>query len=435
MFSLERTPLFVAIHRIIHYNEHMSTIREKIKKFPQKPGVYFFLESHKKIMYIGEATSLKSRVMSYFSDDIIEKRSPLISEMVDKTKTVDYRETDSVLEALLLEASLIKSYKPYYNTEGKDDKSFNYVVITNETYPRVLVVRGRELYQKFASEDIKHLFGPFVQTGLFKEAIKLIRKIFPYYDTKQPVEKMLKGSGKIRIDFNRQIGLYPSALTSKRDYARTIRHLRMFFDGKKKQLLSQLKKEMKEYVKSEEFEKAGEIKRRIFALTHIQDVSLLKEEFRKLGGNITGRTFRIEAYDVSHMQGKDTVGVMTVVESGQMKQDEYRKFKIKSYTGANDVAGFREILERRLSHPEWVYPNLIVVDGRKAQTNAATKALDKAGIKIPVIGVVKDEHHRPKKIIGRTELRVKYEKDILLANAEAHRFAIAYHRKKRDSIR
>ena len=161
----------------------------------------------------------------------------------------------------------------------------------------------------------------------------------------------------------------------------------------------------------------------------------MKEEFRKLGGNITGRTFRIEAYDVSHMQGKDTVGVMTVVESGQIKQDGYRKFKIKSYTGANDVAGLREILERRLAHPEWPLPMLFVVDGGKAQINAAKKVLLDAGVKIPIVGVVKDEYHRPKEIIGNAALRIKYEKDILLANAEAHRFAIAYHRKKRDSIR
>ena len=412
----------------------MNKIQEQIKKLPQKPGVYFFIGARKEVLYIGKATSIRSRVMSYFTDDIIGKRSPLIYEMVEQTKSIDFRETDSVLEAILLEASLIKSHKPHYNTEGKDDRSFNYVVITNEAYPRVLLVRGRELYQKFSKKEIKHLFGPFTESGLFREALKLIRKIFPYYDTKRPVEEMLKGRGKGRIDFNRQIGLYPSALTSQKDYARTIRHLKLFFDGKNKQLLLQLKKEIKEYVKGEEFEKANEIKRRLDALGHIQDVSLLKEEFREPGSNIAAENFRIEAYDIAHMHGKDTVGVMTVVENGMVKRDAYRKFKIKSYDGSNDVAGLREILERRLSHPEWVYPKLIVVDGGKAQTNAATKVLDKAGIKIPVIGVVKDEHHRPKKIIGHTNLRIKYEKDILLANAEAHRFAIAYHRKKRGVI-
>ena len=412
----------------------MNKIQEQIKKLPQKPGVYFFIGARKEVLYIGKATSLMSRVMSYFTDDIVGKRSPLIYEMVEQTKSIDFRETNSVLEAILLEASLIKSHKPHYNTEGKDDRSFNYVVITNEAYPRVLLVRGRELYQKFSKEEIKHLFGPFTESGLFREALKLIRKIFPYYDTKRPVEEMLKGRGKGRIDFNRQIGLYPSTLISKSDYARTIRHLKLFFDSKNKQLLLQLKKEMKEYVKGEEFEKANEIKRRLDALGHIQDVSLLKEEFREPGSNIAAENFRIEAYDIAHMHGKDTVGVMTVVENGMVKRDAYRKFKIKSYDGSNDVAGLREILDRRLTHPEWVYPKLIVVDGGKAQTNAATKVLDKAGIKIPVIGVVKDEHHRPKKIIGHTNLRIKYEKDILLANAEAHRFAIAYHRKKRGVI-
>ena len=391
------------------------TIKDLQKfKIPANPGVYFFLGARKEILYIGKATSLRDRVRSYFAGDILEARSPLIAEMVEKVKSVDFRETDSVLEALILEANLIKTHKPEYNTRDKDNKSFNFVVITNEDWPRVLKVRGHDLYQKFSEDEIKYLFGPFPQGMMFNEAMKLIRKIFPFYDTKRPVAEMLNSVGKGKIEFNQQIGVYPAAGTTKQDYARTIRHLKLFFEGKKKQLLSSLQKDMKAYARAQEFEKAELIKRRTFGVQHIQDVSLMKEEFRKPGANFEKASFRIESYDVAHMGGKDTVGVMTVVENGAPKKSDYRKFKIKTATAGDDVGALREILSRRLEHSEWQLPKLIVIDGGKAQKNAAEKLLKEVGIEIPVVGVVKDEHHRPREIIGGKELRQKYEKEILI---------------------
>jgi excinuclease ABC subunit C len=137
---------------------------------------------------------------------------------------------------------------------------------------------------------------------------------------------------------------------------------------------------------------------------------------------------------VAHISGAFTVGVMTVAEDGEAKKSEYRKFKIKETKGVNDTAHLREILERRLEHSEWHFPNLIVVDGGTAQKNAAEAALLKYGMQIPVLGVVKDERHRPKEIIGDQTLARKYEKEILLCNSEAHRFAITYHKKLREKI-
>jgi len=180
------------------------------------------------------------------------------------------------------------------------------------------------------------------------------------------------------------------------------------------------------YSKTNEFEKAGEIKRQIFALQHINDVALLKQE------NFSRPTLRIEAYDIAHMGGENIVGVMTVVSDGEVNKNEYRKFKIKTQKNANDTGALKEVLERRLAHTEWTFPNLIVVDGGVAQINVAKKILTRFNLVTPIASVLKDERHKPKAIMGDERFGLKYKKEILLANSEAHRFAITYHKKMRN---
>ena len=157
--------------------------KEKLtkKKLPDTPGVYFFLGARKQILYIGKATSLKNRVRSYFTYDIKEKRSEFIEKMVLEAKTLEHTQTDSVLEALILETNLIRTHKPVYNTRSKDDKSYNHLVITNEEFPRVLVVRGKDLTEQFTEKEIKYEFGPFPSGTLFREALKIVRKLFKFY--------------------------------------------------------------------------------------------------------------------------------------------------------------------------------------------------------------------------------------------------------------
>jgi excinuclease ABC subunit C len=397
------------------------------KKLPDTPGVYFFLGPKREVLYIGKATSLRDRVRSYFAKDLRDTRGPQIVKMVEEAKRIDFRETDSVLEALILEANLIKQWKPRYNTLQKDDKSFNFVVFTNEDFPRVLVVRGKDLPIQFDPKDIKYQFGPFPQGGMFKEAMRIIRKIFPFYDPKFPVTELPERAKK-QFRFNQSIGVYPPERTAKQEYARTIQHLRLFFEGKKKTLIKALEKEMKAAAKAQEFEKAEIYKRKLFALTHIQDVSLIKREPNtQLGDN-----FRIEAYDVAHLSGKEMVGVMTVVENGELKKSDYRKFKIRSLKGSNDPAALTEVLGRRLLHTEWPLPNLIAVDGGIAQLNAALRVLARRNIHIPVVSVVKDERHRPREILGSKPHKHRFEREVLLANAAAHRFAVEYHRRLRS---
>lgn len=409
------------------------------KKLPSAPGVYFFLGRNKEVLYIGKATSLRSRVRSYFAPDLREKRSALIEKMVLEAKGVDVTVTDSVLEAMILETNLIRTHKPKYNSISKDDKSYNHLIVTDEEWPRVLVVRGKDLddYTSLTSIEkkvdtsqtgIAYHFGPFPSGALFKEALKIVRRLFQFYDTKVPVGSERSKLARGKINFNRQIGLYPDE-QNKKEYLRTIRHIRLFFEGKKGQVIKEMEREMKTLAKAERFEEANVLKKKVFALQHIQDVALIKDDARIYRDE---RSVRIEAYDVAHLQGKDMVGVMTVVEGGEPKRSDYRKFKIQSVAGANDPAALREVLERRLYHDEWPLPQIIAVDGSTAQKNAAERVLRKRELAIPVVAVVKDDRHRPVRVLGPASILKKHHDAILLANAEAHRFSISFHRERRN---
>lgn len=410
---------------------NLEQFKKKMKKIPDGPGVYFFLGKNKEVLYIGKATSLRSRVRSYFSPDLLHTRGPVLVQMLEKATSIDWRETDSVLEALLLEANLIKTHKPKHNTDLKDDKSWNYVVMTKEDFPRMLLVRGKELAVR-DPDEFMHVFGPFPLGMQLKEALKIIRKIFPYRDTCIP------DSGK--KCFNAQIGLCPGVCSgdiTKTEYRKIIRRIALLFHGKKAELVKSMERDMKAAAKKEDFEEAARLRGQLFALKHIHDVSLIKDEYRSPSMSLTSQVgnTRIEAYDIAHMGGKDVVGVMVVVEDGQPNKDQYRKFKIKEAKGGDDPGSLREVLTRRLGHDEWPLPRVIAVDGSTAQMNVAKKVLQEYGMAIPIVGVTKDEKHRPRAIQGEREVIAGRERDILLANAEAHRFAIGYHKKLRNPLR
>lgn len=398
-------------------------------RLPESPGIYRFYAGDE-LLYVGKATSLRDRVRSYFSSDVASARSAAIAGMVSEADRLDYEVTDSVLEALILEANTIKNSVPRYNSASKDNTSFNYLVITEEAYPQVLVVRGRDLFTSWKGRAIRSIFGPFPQGSSLREALAFVRRIFPFRDNRcTPASEKKEG----RPCFNRQIGLCPGVCTGlgEREYLRTIRHIELLFRGRKKALIKGLENDMQISASHEDFERAAHVRRQIAALTHIRDVALIKSEARLApGGAIRphGRN-RIEAYDIAHTAGSETVGVMVVVEDGEERKQEYRKFKIRDITN-NDTAALTQALSRRFMHPEWPYPRLIVIDGGKAQLNAARAVLERAGILIPLVNVVKDDHHRPLRIDGDKELVTAFEKDILRANDEAHRFALSWHRRR-----
>jgi excinuclease ABC subunit C len=403
-------------------------VKKIIEKLPDSPGVYLF-KCKEKIVYIGKATSLRDRVRSYFNPDIVDTRSPIIWKMLKEFDFIDFIKTDSVLEALVLEANLIKKYQPEANIKEKDNRSFNFVVITKEDFPKILVVRSRELLVS-ESYDIAYSFGPFPSGIQLKEALKIIRKMFPYRDNKcVPASEQKKHPP--RPCFNRQIGLCPGVCTgeiTKEEYAERIKNIILFFEGQKKRLVKNLEKQMESFAKKHQFEKANITKRTLFTLTHIQDISLIKEEkIDELN------SFRIEGYDIAHISGTNVVGVMTVIEAGEAKKSDYRKFKIKEDPGVNDTKALGEVLSRRLAHLEWKFPDLLVIDGGLAQKRVAEKIIRQNNLDIPVVSVVKDEYHRPKQILGDKKW-LQYEREIILSNSEAHRFAIGFHKHLRGKL-
>lgn len=415
------------------------------KKIPDGPGLYFFKRGSK-IIYIGKATSLRDRVKSYFGDDLMAARGPKLVQMLTEATSVVWQSTESVLEALLREAALIKRYQPIYNTREKDDKSFWYIVLTNEDFPRVVLERGKSLPIKYEASEIKELFGPYPSGSEITAALKLIRRIFPFRDKCLPcgvglystragrsIGKKIIENKDCRPCFNRQLGLCPgvcSGEVSVKDYQKMIDRLRLFLNGDFVEVVKKLEKEMVVAAQKEEFEQAAKLRNQLFSLKHIHDVSLLKRQANSLTG------FRIEAYDIAHLSGTNNVGVMTVIIEGAPDKSQYRRFKIKGEgkDEANDVANLKEVLRRRFTHSEWSLPNLLVVDGSTAQINAALSILKEEDINIPIVAVTKNKKHKAETLVGDTELIKKHQADIILANSEAHRFAVNYHRHLRDRV-
>lgn len=394
---------------------------------PDLPGVYLFKQG-RKVVYVGKATSLRDRVRSYFDDDLIVTRGPRIVDMVTKADRVAHETTPTVLEALVREAALIKKYMPRANVDGKDDSTFLYAAVTDEEIPRVLALRGKDIdFKKKLSNDgqkLKSIYGPFPSGAQLREGLRLIRRIFPFFDTPRPVNTASKHH-RARIEFNTQIKHYPREIDLKQ-YRRTIRNVEMFLAGRGKQLRLDLEKQMRTAAREECFEDASEARRQLFALDHIQDVSLVKDEHM----DAKSSAGRIEAYDTAHLGGTNAIGVMTVIEDGRPVKKEYRTFKIRGIQKNDDIASLKEVLSRRLNHPEWGFPSAIVIDGGTTHKKAAESVLKERNLAIPVLAVVKDERHRPREVIGARRAGVT-EADAVLANAEAHRFSLSRHRAAR----
>lgn len=407
--------------------------RAELQKYelPDVPGVYLFKQG-RKVLYVGKATSLRDRVRSYFDDDLIATRGPRIVDMVTRANALSYEASPTVLEALVRESALIRKFRPPANVDGKDDKTFLYAVITDEDIPRVLAVRGKDLDFKgrrtLQGQALRDIYGPFPSGAQLREGLRLIRRIFPFFDTPKPVMDPSKHQ-KAKIEFNRQIGHYPRQIDRK-EYLRSIRNVSLFLKGATKELRAKLNKEMKEAAKDERFEDAAEARRQLFSLDHIQDVSLIKDE--NLSDLREGKGGRIEAYDTAHLSGTNAIAVMTVVIDGIPVKSEYRTFRIRGVQKNDDIASLKEVLSRRLTHPEWDFPQAIVVDGGKTQKKAAEAVLASTGVQIPVASVVKDERHRPREVIGAVRAGIS-ESDAVLANAEAHRFSLNRHRRARSA--
>ncbi|MEK7087069.1 MAG: UvrB/UvrC motif-containing protein, partial [Patescibacteria group bacterium] len=395
----------------------------------------------------GKAGNLKKRVASYFQ----KSHDYRIQKLVGEIKKIDYQKTDTVIEALILESQLIKKHQPFWNVREKDDKSFLYVEITKEKFPRVLLVRGKEKFAPSRAERFilsrAERFGPFVSASGIREALRVLRRIFPFsvHPLDKSKEKRPETDKSARPCFDYSIGLCPGVcvgLVSEEDYLKNIKNLRLIFRGKKRIILKNLDREMRSASKRLEFEKAEKFRRQIFSLRHIQDAALIKDSevtgngFSPAGNFVPRRIeglalSRIEGYDISNLAGASAVGGMVVFLNGAPVKSEYRKFKIKTIFKPNDTGMLREVLRRRFKNP-WPRPDLILVDGGLAQVNCAKEILRECGLIIPVLGIAKGVKRKNNKFIGITPDKTN-QKILIKVRDEAHRFAIGYHKKVRSA--
>lgn len=411
----------------------LPNLQKILTELPGTPGIYLFYNAKKELVYVGKATSLKSRVRSYF----LKPKTPRpIEQMMHEVVDIKTIQTDSVLEAVILESVYIKKFQPIYNVEGKDDKSWNYIMITNELYPQVYTMREHE-YIRLSADEIKkdflYISGPYPSLN-GKVTMKLLRRLF-YISTCKPDSK--------RPCLYRQMGQCLGVCTgdiSSREYRRkVIRPLITFLSGGKKKIIKSFETQMVRAARKEDFEEAARLRNQLHALMRIQDIALINKDFfadldpqKKDGEKV-----RIEGYDISNLGKTGKVGSMVVFDHDGPVKHSYRKFKIKTVEGQSDVDCLEEVLVRRFKHIEWEYPTVILIDGGLPQVNRAKEVTTRLGITIPIVGIAKGpERKRNDFILGTKESPFVHWVDthqelLIRARDEAHRFAITYQRKLR----
>jgi excinuclease ABC subunit C len=416
-------------------------LEKKLKRLPPSPGVYFHKDKSGEIIYIGKAANLRNRVKHYYQRSRIHdpKTDRLIGEIVD----TDWTQLESEVDALFLEAELVRRYLPRYNILLRDDKSLQFVRIDYKSdYPTVSLVR-RPL------DDGAQYFGPYINGFAVKKALRYLRRAFPYA-VSRPVNQK-------RATLYYHLGLDPGleeGRTSLKEYRANLRKLMQYLRGERQLLIKQIERDMKKAARSKEFEHAARLRNQLFSLQalsrqvlfgerEIQDVSrdqALVELAKLLGLNDPPR--RVEGFDISHTSGTDTTASMVVFTDGVPEKSAYRKFKMRTL-GNDDFAHIYEAISRRFSQTNvktWGLPDLLLIDGGKGQLSAALAARDHTGYKsIPALGLAKKhEDVILKKPDG--EFRVlQLPKNSHLVKLlqrirdESHRFAISYHSTLRRS--
>lgn len=367
-----------------------NALEVKLKTLPKDPGVYFHKSKSGEIIYVGKAAVLKNRVRQYFqkSRPFDPKTEALVAEIHD----TDWITVETELDALFLESEMIKRYKPRFNILLRDDKSQIYIRIPmKEQYPSVTYTRG-------PLDDGAEYFGPYYNGWAIKKALKYLRKIFPY-STHETLPK--------RACLQYHLGLCPGveeAKISEKEYKACLKKLILYLKGKKKQVIAEIEKEMKQAASSKDFEAATVLRNQLNNLKALQrQIIFSDKEFMDLSKDqalsglqnlltLPDTPRRIEGFDISHMQGTNNVASMVVATNGLADKAQYRKFKMR-IPGNNDFAHMNETMTRRFSgrHKDWPLPDLILIDGGKGQLSAALDALEAAEISIPVVGLAKKE--------------------------------------------
>lgn len=413
----------------------MSRIESKLNQLPDNPGIYLFYGAKGALLYVGKATSLKQRVKSYWQ----KQRNPRpIEEMMYQVVDIDWIETESVLEAIIMEANYIKKFNPKYNVLGKDDKSWNYLYLTKDLFPKLQSLRQHELH-KIDKGKIKAIFGPYPGLNT-KEAMTVLRKMFFWSDC---VPNSNKPCFYYQLD--QCLGVCTGEISAP-DYEKlVIQPLILFLSGKKKQLIKDFEKQMLMASKKENFEQATRLRNQLSQLKKIQDITLINRSFfedelfleKDAGKKLKEKYFHIEGYDVSNLGSSDKVGSLVLFQNGEPKKNGYKKFNIKGVVGQSDIDCLKEIISRRFAHSEWGRPDLLLIDGGRGQVNAVKTILEEKNISIPVIGIAKGQKRQKNEfILGEKNPQLVawvfgHQELLIRVRDEAHRFAISFNRSKR----
>lgn len=427
-------------------------IKEKLENLPTRTGVYKFLDKNGVIMYVGKALNLRSRVSSYFRDTHADR--PHIIPMIPLIEDIDYVITDNEVESLILESALVKKYNPKFNVELKDDKSFAWIYITTrDEFPTVKIVRSIKKEEYFKGR----LFGPYPDGRPVKRIFDYLRKMYPFCTCNEPRDLCLYY----------HLGLCPGPYhgkISKEDYRENIDNIIKFLQGKKRNIIIELKRKMEEYSKDQDYEKAANFRDKIADLEYLAqkiEISPFESETEYLKSkqeknieflkNLSAmlrinRIRRMECYDISNIQGKFSYGSMTVAIDGRVSTDDYRIFKINELTEPNDPAMLAHVLKRRFRHlgreddkSLSQKPDLILIDGGKSQLGVVKDNIPDG---IAILGISKGKRLKRagKKqkdefwyLTNGEAVQIKLKDPFILINLrdEAHRFGIKHHRKNR----
>lgn len=429
-------------------------LENELETIPNKPGIYKFMDKKGNILYVGKAINLKNRVSSYFNNSVQDR--PWIVTMMPLVKDIQVIETDNDIEALILESSLIKKYKPKYNSELKDDKSYAWIYITTkDEYPTVKIVRN------ISKSELRkgRIFGPYPNGSSVKVLFNYLRKLYPFCNCCKPSDP--------RPSIYFDLGLCPGpyhGYISKEEYMGNIQNIIDFLKGKKKNTIKELEQTMKEYSIEQRYEEAKELRDKIDDLKYLnsnirfsyEDTGEIYLERRKLALKKSLESIsndlniflpeRIECYDISNLQGKNAYGSLVAAVNGEINRNMYRIFKIKGKDTPDDFEMLREVLERRLKNigksiDESLSesPDLILIDGGKGQLG---KLKDIIPSDIALLGISKGKRLKRKGHKQTDEFWLREDKDIKQVKIkdpnifiglrdEAHRFAISHHRKAR----
>lgn len=422
-----------------------------LKTISRGPGIYFYKDGFGKIIYVGKAKDLKERLSYYFQKDLLVGKT---QDLMFRAQSLEVTQTLSEADALLLEAHYIKKFKPKYNIALKDDKSSLYVKIENRRdlsgfrFPAITFARKNE-------EKEADYFGPYPNGSSIKAILKIIRKIYLYRDCTEAKFRKYEKLGHGCLFYDLKLCGGPCAgLIGQNEYLQNIKKIKYFLGGHSSKLTKNLRLEMRSKAANLEFEEAAQLKTKLNLIEKINQIKFSPSDYQQnpnltretrreevndainLYNQAPGKTkisrfndFRIEAYDISNTSGNQATGSMVANVDGEMTRDDYRKFKIKKSETPNDYLMLKEILERRFRHPDWTFPQLILIDGGLAQVAIAEKVLDEINISIPVIGLAK-RLERPA-INGKYFYLGKSHPSLNLfkrVRDEAHRFAKSYHK-------